>query len=284
MGSVVRSEHNGGVCAAGEGCVKAFRDSLANDQLVLKNFSGEDKVHGVSTGTGVTLDVARWHTLSQLEVNSVKLDGQTLVMSCSRSVLIKDSAGQVQSFSPPTEIEIDVELGDSDPAEVLPKLKDALFYPTIDDALHALPKHLREVLPGRMNFKPGEKPDFTGPLCDCAMEDERACEAEHRKVDGIVPPKYLGGSDARFSKEARKRKISGDVYVTLTVDSAGQPQDVWIVKPVGMGLDEEAAKAVLTYKFRPAMCHDNPTAVDLFVDVRFRICSTVFRCRAELSH
>ncbi len=248
-----------------------FRDSVVNQQFVLRNFSGEDKVHGVWTGPGVTLDAPRWHTLAELEVNSAQLERGTVVMNCSRRVLIRDSAGQIQLFPTRANIEIDVDLAGADPEEVLAKLRDALFYPTMDDALHALPKHVSKILPGRMDFKPGEKPDLTKPSCDCAADDNLACAVEHRKIDGVIPPKFLGGSNPRFTKEARKRKIGGDVYVALSVDTTGQPQDVWIVTPVGMGLDEEAAKAVLTYKFRPAMCHEKPAAVDLFVDVRFRI-------------
>lgn len=94
--------------------------------------------------------------------------------------------------------------------------------------------------------------------------------ADHRKIEGIVPPKFLGGRDPQLTDEARKSGLDTKVDVGLKVDQAGRPYDIWVLKPSGMGLDEEAAKAVLTYKFRPAMCHDKPVAVYLNVDVRFQ--------------
>ena len=97
----------------------AFRDSVASKQLVLRNFSGEDKVHAVWTGSELTMDTARWHTLAELEVNSVKLKHQTLVMSCSRHALVRSGDGGLGPLAIPTNIEIDVELGGADPADVL---------------------------------------------------------------------------------------------------------------------------------------------------------------------
>ena len=247
-----------------------FRDSVVNKQLVLRNFSGEDKVHAEWTGTAVALDVPRWYTMGEVEVRSVKLKGQKLIIDCERHVLIRDENGQIKLYPIPTPIEIDVELGGADPGEVLPILKEALFYDTINDALTSLPKDVSAVVPARMDFIPGQKPDLSKPPCDCAADDRSACADEHRKVDGIVPPRFLKGKDPELTDEARKHNLDVHVDVALTVDTAGHPEHVWVVKPAGMGLDEEAAKAVLTYAFRPATCHDKPVSVYLNVDVRFQ--------------
>lgn len=95
--------------------VNAFRDSLLNKQLLLRNFSGEEDVHATWTGKGVVLDSPRWQTLGEVEVKSVKLKRQTLVMECSRRVLVKDDTGQLRVFAIPVSVKIEVNLGGSDP-------------------------------------------------------------------------------------------------------------------------------------------------------------------------
>lgn len=250
----------------------AFRDSVLGRQWVLRNYSGEDKVHATWAGTEMTLDESLWHTLAEVEVNTVELTGHTLVMSCTRHVLVRDDTGKIQLFAPPTPIEISVDFGSANPATMLPKLKDDLFYASTDEALSALPKQVSAILPARLDFSPREERDAANPPCDCATDDRSACDAEHRKINGIVAPKYLSGRDAHFTREARRhRGLDAHVNITLEVDTAGRPQDVWIVTPVGYGLDEEAAKSVLTYKFLSATCHDKPAAVPLNVQTRFRL-------------
>lgn len=129
---------------------------------------------------------------------------------------------------------------------------------------------MRHVLPARLDFDPVHNPDASKPPCDCAADDRTACDADHRKIEGIVAPKFLNGKDPHLTDEARRGKLDAQVDVALTIDTTGNPQNVWVVKPVGLGLDEEAAKAVLTYSFRPAMCHGKPVSVAANVEVRFQ--------------
>jgi len=56
--------------------VNAFQDSMAKGQFVLRNFSGEDKVHAAWIGTMLQMDEPRWRTLGVLVVDSVELSGE----------------------------------------------------------------------------------------------------------------------------------------------------------------------------------------------------------------
>jgi TonB family protein len=254
--------------------VNTFQDSIGKNQLVLRNFSGEDKVHASWTGTTLGLDPPRWRTMGILVVDSVKLKGHTLVMRCVRHIAVRDKSDKVVLYYQLSEIEIEVDLGGADPAAALPQLKEALFYPSIDDALAAIPKGLQDAIPARIDksFAESSKSNKTqGPPCDCADKDQAECTIEHLPTAGVVPPKYLRGQDPEFSEQARSAKLNGSVDVRLRVDKNGQPTEVWVTRPLGLGLDEAAAKSVLTYKFRPAMCHDTPVSVYLGVEVKFEI-------------
>jgi TonB family protein len=89
------------------------------------------------------------------------------------------------------------------------------------------------------------------------------------RVSGPVP---LFQPEAEFSDEARRAKYQGVCLVGLIVDAQGNPQNVHIVRALGMGLDEKAMEAVRKYKFKPAMRDGRtPVAVPVNIEVNFRL-------------
>ncbi len=88
---------------------------------------------------------------------------------------------------------------------------------------------------------------------------------------GVSQPEVIFQVEPEFSEEARKAKFMGSVLVGLIVDTNGRPQNVHIVRGVGMGLDEKAMEAVRQYLFRPAMEAGKPVPVELNVEVNFQI-------------
>ena len=93
-----------------------------------------------------------------------------------------------------------------------------------------------------------------------------------RKVGGRVSePVVRTEVEPEFSEEARRTKSQGTVTVDLIVDAKGMPQDVHVLRGVGMGLDEKAVEAVKQYTFRPAMENGKPVAVEMNVVVTFQI-------------
>lgn len=90
-------------------------------------------------------------------------------------------------------------------------------------------------------------------------------------VGGVSAPQVIYSVEPEFSDEARRAKYEGICNVTLIVDAQGNPQNVRVPRPLGMGLDEEAIKAVKQYKFKPAMFQGHPVPVEISVEVNFRI-------------
>jgi TonB family protein len=88
---------------------------------------------------------------------------------------------------------------------------------------------------------------------------------------GVSAPVVLSAPNPQYSEEARKQKVGGVVLVTLIVDPQGRPQNVHVLRGVGMGLDEKAMEAVKQYSFKPAMQGGKPVAVQLNVEVNFQI-------------
>jgi len=93
-----------------------------------------------------------------------------------------------------------------------------------------------------------------------------------KRVGGSVSaPVLMNHIEPEFSDEARKAKFAGNVLVYLVVDTQGRPQNVRVIKPVGMGLDEKAMEAVRRYIFKPAMENGKPVPVELSIEVDFQI-------------
>jgi TonB family protein len=82
----------------------------------------------------------------------------------------------------------------------------------------------------------------------------------------------LHSADAQFSDEARRAKYQGVCIIALIVDAQGNPQNIHVVRALGMGLDEKAIEAIRQYKFRPAMKDGTtPVPVQIAVEVEFRL-------------
>lgn len=88
---------------------------------------------------------------------------------------------------------------------------------------------------------------------------------------GVTAPRAIFAPDPQYSDEARKAKYQGTVILWVVVGPDGRPRDVKVARTLGMGLDEKAIEAVRAWKFVPAMKGDTPVAVQINVEVNFRL-------------
>ncbi len=89
----------------------------------------------------------------------------------------------------------------------------------------------------------------------------------------VKPPALLSSVSPQYTPAARRAKLRGTVLVSLLVDVHGKPQEVKVVKSLGLGLDEEAVGAVRQYEFTPAVnrATGEPVPFRMNVEVQFRI-------------
>jgi TonB family protein len=90
-------------------------------------------------------------------------------------------------------------------------------------------------------------------------------------VPGVVAPRIVRTLDPNISEEARRTKTSGTILLGLMVDAEGRPQNVSIVRPLGMGLDEQAVRTVSQYRFAPATRDRKPIPAMIHIEINFRI-------------
>ncbi|MGB0065666.1 MAG: energy transducer TonB [Terracidiphilus sp.] len=90
----------------------------------------------------------------------------------------------------------------------------------------------------------------------------------------ISAPVVLYQPEPEFSDEARRAKYQGVCVIALIVDAQGNPQNVHVVRTLGMGLDQKAIEAVRTWRFKPAMKDGTtPVPVMVTVEVNFHLYS-----------
>jgi TonB family protein len=92
-------------------------------------------------------------------------------------------------------------------------------------------------------------------------------------------PAFPGGVEAyraflqknvQYPEAAKARNISGDVFVSFSVDEAGRLLDAEVIKGVGYGLDEEALRLVrLMPWWTPARLAGQPVRVPATLRIRF---------------
>jgi len=88
---------------------------------------------------------------------------------------------------------------------------------------------------------------------------------------GVSAPRPIFTPDPEYSEEARKAKYQGTCVLWLIVGSDGKTRDIRVMQTLGLGLDEKAIEAVKQWRFEPAMKDGKAVAVQVNVEVTFRL-------------
>ena len=93
----------------------------------------------------------------------------------------------------------------------------------------------------------------------------------YRIGGGVSAPGVLYRVEPEYSEEARKAKFQGTVVIALIVDEKGNPREMRVVRPLGLGLEQKAIEAVEKWRFRPGMKDGKPVPVQATIEVNFRL-------------
>ena len=81
----------------------------------------------------------------------------------------------------------------------------------------------------------------------------------------------LSKVEPEYSEEARKAKWQGTVVLQLVVDDQGRPQNLKVLRSLGLGLDQKAIEAVEKWRFKPGMNKGQAVKTRAVVEVNFRL-------------
>jgi len=103
-----------------------------------------------------------------------------------------------------------------------------------------------------------------------AAEFMFTCNGEHPHPCATVP-RQISGLQPEYTEEARGKCFQETVELRFIVGPSGSVQQVEVMKPLGMGLDESAMGAVRTWRFKPGTHDGMPVAVKLSAEVSFSL-------------
>lgn len=142
------------------------------------------------------------------------------------------------------EIRLDQPLASADQAQIV---MDHVFYLGAEALEHARPEYRRS-----------DDTASAGP-------------AYHLGKDGVKAPQATYTPEPEFSEKARKAKYQGTVVVNVMVDQEGSMSRIRLVRPLGMGLDENAMERLKTWRFKPGTYNGHPVAVEMNIEVAFNL-------------
>jgi TonB family protein len=155
-------------------------------------------------------------------------------------------------------VEIDVELVSESPDyKEISLATEAIFLNPSESLVDVLPSYWRSYLADK-NRGLEVEPEFREDLYEIHQ-------------DGVSPPTPVLTPDPQYSEAARQVGFQGQVTMSLIVDKDGNPKDIRVVNPTGLGLDEESVNAVHQWKFRPGQKQGRTVNVQLSVEISFHL-------------
>jgi len=82
-------------------------------------------------------------------------------------------------------------------------------------------------------------------------------------------PRFLRKAIPNYPHQARQMAKEGTVVLHVTIDEAGRPVEIDLVRKAGCGFDEEAIKAVKNSTFAPARKEGKPIMCKAILPIRF---------------
>jgi protein TonB len=87
------------------------------------------------------------------------------------------------------------------------------------------------------------------------------------KAPVVIEPR----TQPNYTEVARKARIAGIVIIEAVIDRNGNVTDARVIKGLPMGLDEEALRAIRSWKFKPGTLNGQPVPVYYNLTVNFRL-------------
>jgi TonB family protein len=89
-------------------------------------------------------------------------------------------------------------------------------------------------------------------------------------IENDKPPDSSCAPEAELTPEAKAIGYQGVVVLGVLIAEDGQPYDAYVVRPLGMGLDEKAIEIVRYYRFKPAIKDGKPVSSRANVEISFK--------------
>jgi len=133
--------------------------------------------------------------------------------------------------------------------------------------------------------KKGIKSLNTVTIMGYAPKQQNVAEGDDNTIYSFVsmetPPSYPGGiekfyrflgENIKYPEEAQKSEISGNVFVSFTVEKDGSLSDIKVDRKLGYGTDEEAVRVLnLSRRWNPGLQNGKAVRVKYNIPIKFHL-------------
>jgi TonB family protein len=95
------------------------------------------------------------------------------------------------------------------------------------------------------------------------------CDQAARHEGTAAPVALMQCGKPEYTEEARLAHLAGTVTMSLTVDDEGIPKEIHVLRPLGLGLDENAVACMRKARYSPAQKDGRPVPLNVSVSVAF---------------
>ncbi len=243
---------------------KALQKKLKGKALGLRSYSAEPVARYDWTNGNIVAVPGKTFAVSLFTTSSVQLKDGVVTVTGKRALVVRDPRKGNLALTAGVPMRLEVDLHGAPEAEVLPKMREMLFAEDLPDLIGSLPTPLKEL---KQEFDIAEDKVDAGCGCTQILEDDLWIDAEAKGDADYKFPRVTCQAEPEHREEARRNKAARSVVLAVNVDDRGRVGNVWIVEPVGHGLDAKAVAAVRTYKFEPANYKGKAVGVLLRIEI-----------------
>jgi TonB family protein len=239
---------------------QSLRNTYKGKTLLLRNFYVSPTLEFDSKGDVIgPQGVGPWTLYSRIVVNGVRLKSNLLEIDGDRLFLLYLPKKKQFRALRGRRVRIRVDL-DHEPSSIqdLDPLLVKVFLRPGEDFSQLVPPYWTGFY-SHMN-----DPDWS------RREARKAAWDPKTAANGWTPPVPIDKPEPNYSAEAREAKINGTVVLAAAIDQDGHVTDVMLIRPLGMGLDENAVETVTTWTFKPAQHNGSPIPARVIIEVTFR--------------
>jgi TonB family protein len=246
-----------------EDAEKLLRTNLRGNLFALRHFSAGDRLKFDAEGNMLKSgDVCPWTICAQIEISDVNLRNDKLEVKGRRIILQYKEGSKNPSGLRGSSVSIEIEIPrDTVKSDALLEILNRVFTSSYEQLAEVVPAYWTKFLLSSGSEKKADDGSLTS-------NGQPVQKIEAGKVSA---PKRLYTPSPDYSVEARQAGYQGEVVLSLVVNTQGNTENISIVKPVGMGLDEKAVEKVQTWKFKPGMRDGSPVPVRVMLEIMFRL-------------
>lgn len=240
--------------------------------LMLRNFYQDDRLEFDSTG-GVKGNAhpGSW-TIGRVRITKIKLQANRLELDGVRVADVYDiKASKFSSVRTSQKVRI-VVARDAHGAPIDEALS-RVFLTDSEKLADLVPPYWKAFAEGRVEAVRKENGPTLYQIRQAQRTEskESASDNVHRASGAVTPPAATYAPDPHYVPLAKAESFQGTTVLWVVVTSQGTVGEIQVVRPVGFGFDDAAAETVKTWTFKPATKNGVPVAVQIDVEVNYRL-------------